>query len=463
MRWWRRADAQHGAVAVVVAVVLIGFIVPVVAFGVTTFLRGNYAQELQQAADEGALAGAAQIPLASPQALLSLVDQASNVSGIDSPLPGQPQLPIDGVPTLVGQATSTAELVTGSGGPQITSPTTGCDEALATSDPAQCGVACTAAMSALRVADLAFGVHGAQGVTCQAQYLGDASFFADFAGCLSSTAADAANAANLAGLTPTTVSEDLTPVLSTLSAAPTTLLQGPLQGYASVLPALLHPGVVVTLTGSEQGPLDHFDPGFTGATVIARTGVARRTFKNVLVVPEVGPPVPLTGTLVATLLSLGLSAVADNPTVTQTANSLVGPMINLNPALGVSVSQLNTLESQLEAGAGTLGASGACQALVPALNDELTGLVNPPSGGPTAASIIQAAEESATPVLTLELPDVGELTSSLQIPFLDFVPVCVPAGTSLTNPTGVVASASTTVGCSAATPGAFAAHLVNVT
>lgn len=73
MRWWdggNRHSDERGAIATLVALLVTAVLVPLVAVSVRSFVRAGTAGELQRAADSGALAGAAAIPLTGIGSLL---------------------------------------------------------------------------------------------------------------------------------------------------------------------------------------------------------------------------------------------------------------------------------------------------------------------------------------------------------------------------------------------------------
>jgi hypothetical protein len=73
----RRLRGDDGAIAVVYGIVFAAVMVPLMALGTTTYVRSTTAGELQRAADSGALAGAATIPVGNLNYALDYLDATS--------------------------------------------------------------------------------------------------------------------------------------------------------------------------------------------------------------------------------------------------------------------------------------------------------------------------------------------------------------------------------------------------
>src|SRR3954469_16620120 len=67
----RLGSRETGAIAVLMAIAITVVLVPLGVYGVDSYVRSGVYAEEQRAADAGALAGAARIPLADPGALSS--------------------------------------------------------------------------------------------------------------------------------------------------------------------------------------------------------------------------------------------------------------------------------------------------------------------------------------------------------------------------------------------------------
>lgn len=74
-------DAERGAVAVLVCLVLVFVTLPAAAAGLGVYVRQAAAGELQQAAEAGALAGAARLPLSSQTAAITGLDEQVGLGG----------------------------------------------------------------------------------------------------------------------------------------------------------------------------------------------------------------------------------------------------------------------------------------------------------------------------------------------------------------------------------------------
>ena len=274
---WRRDD---GAVAVVWAIVLSLLVAPLTGLALTTYVRTGVSAELQRAADAGALAGAASIPLGDLNYLAAYL-AATNL----------------GPTTAVGTTLATY-LPPGAANPLT--------------------VACAHAVQSLAVDNGFSGKwaapHGAP--TCSARYLPDSSLGATLGGCL------------------TNLLSPVAPLLGGLTVPDVTRL----------LPALAHPGVEVTVTYKARGPMDELvDPAGTPSThtVVSR---AVRRFKDLVVVPTVAPnKIPLIGGLLGPVLvpaTIDLNPTVNAVSTTlyttlSTTSTLLNPLLSVLGCSGI--------------------------------------------------------------------------------------------------------------------------------
>lgn len=232
--WRRRNHGETGAIAILTTILLVGGVLPLTALGASAYVRTSTAAQLQNAADAGALAGAAQIPLLNLSALSSLLTGYADSS--DTVLQSS-----DPTPTI----------------PAALNPPSG-------SDAAQSALA-NACMVALVDARTGHGLGATYAVpngplTCKAWY-GGAGPIAALQSCLS-------------GLTL------VGPVLAALL--------GPLlQALGHLLPALFQPTIETSLSWSVRSPFDTLMPG-GGPKVQQVTSAATEVVKNLVVLPAVG-------------------------------------------------------------------------------------------------------------------------------------------------------------------------------
>ncbi len=201
------------------------------------------------------------------------------------------------------------------------------------------------------------------------------------------------------------------------------LLPPPLPGQpdlTTLAPALVTPGVQVSLQWSVTGPLDQLVGG-SGTTQTA-VGLARRRFKDMVVIP------------VTTL-----------PT---------GTTFNIDPLVSgvrTTVSNAVTTTDQLLTAAGTLG---SCVTALNAEEGDLLDAVDPPSTGPQPSTVLAIAASAQTPIVLVEVVE------ALGVPFLEFVPVCVEnSGIADASGSTYVAHTDTFGVCTVVAPGAFRASL----
>jgi hypothetical protein len=226
-----RHASDRGALAVVFMVVITLVLVPLAAYGVNSYVRNGVYGEMQRAADQGALAAAASIPLGDPSALAPiLADTTLSHQAIYDRIAAQ---------LLVGCAVDP------------TSPDC----------PTGIGVAvCTAALSPAGNLGAAYGRNPA----CTAA-----------AAIRSGPIDDAINCAqSIPGVTSLLNGLLANPLLKNLVK---TLLND-LTGFDLLLPALIHPTVTVTATELVKDPIN---PGGNGLSNASRDATARRVFKSI--------------------------------------------------------------------------------------------------------------------------------------------------------------------------------------
>lgn len=185
--------------------------------------------------------------------------------------------------------------------------------------------------------------------------------------------------------------------------------------FSSLLPALMRPGVQESPSWKVTGPMDALLGGSTKVETV--TGIARRRFKNMVVIPEA--TLPVTGTT-----------------------------INLNPYAGDARAFVDTAITGTEQLLAAVPSLGGCSTLLEDERADIDDAAAPQAGGPSANQILADAAASQTPVV------VVLVVQSLSVPFLDFVPVCVNSvgGNYVGDPVGFGS-------CTVMTPGAFRASL----
>lgn len=468
---------EEGATAVLLSILLIGVLVPLAAAGLSAYVRTGTIDEVQRSADTGALAGARVIPLGNPEFVRNYLNAMA--SG------GSPIIPSFGGPDPLAEACARARIAL-------------LEDSSLGGDYTDIGAA-----------------------ACDAAYTADSGVLGDLGQCLQ-TLADPVTVVpevtvevELPGLpdpgptpgeTPAPLPTPLPSPTPTSGGTYEVSIQGQeianllYQQLGSVLPALLKPGVQVTLRRTFEGaPLDP-----AGETEESRTATARRRFKNVVVVPIVE-----TDYLQETLGS-GIDVDDDGDYEIRfdsgTVVDLDGATIDLNPALEASWGDLSALVTTMSDAVDALlaelgnpptvpggdvtldvengitidlpGYSGTievqvsavtpppldfdCQLELKRLLDDLDDIYSPGAGDPpTQGEIIDEAAATGTMVYALIVGDplnpstkmnFGNLTQILGIPFFDFVPVCI---------SGTVAVPTTEeIGCAANTTGGFRASLV---
>jgi hypothetical protein len=192
-----------------------------------------------------------------------------------------------------------------------------------------------------------------------------------------------------------------------------------LANLAPLLPALIDPGVKVTMSWSVKAPLDGVFQS-NGSTQTA-TAYARRRFKNIVVIPD------------ATL-----------PT---------GQTINVDPTLQDARTLVLNTFTTLEQLISSVPLISSCSSVLSDLSGDVADAVDPPGGGPSLNSIIDDAVTSDQPVLAVIVPTT---LTGLSIPFLDVVPVCMSEVNGQ-----YVAHLTNFAGCVVNAPGGFRASLRN--
>lgn len=473
---------QDGAVAILVAIILVGLAVPLISAGLSGYVRSGTAGELQRSADVGALAGARVIPLGDPEFVRTYLDSVLTPpdSSGDGPVGSL-------VPTF--------------GGP----------------DPL--AVACDTALAALG-SDSALGEDYSTTASCSAHYTADLDFVSDLQSCLTQLAGPPPHQDPIGpiDITPTPIPlPTITPLpLPTITPLPVPLptvslppigLSSPDEidtdpiyvdpnvitdflyyKFGNVVPALLKPGVRVELKRTTTGPVDDA----VGDERAVAT--ARRRFKNVVVVPivetehqiSVGEPsegvIDLNGDgepdlFVGDGLAVDLREIDLNPALADSWEEIVG-MVNdldarldevedlLSDGVTIDLAGLGVPEPIIDLippGLLTVDLDIDCDLALNALLDDLNDIYSPGLGDPpTQAEILADAEEKGEVVYTfivsqdLTNPTLGlpitDPLGVLGVPFFDFVPVCLSSGEAI--PTTQQA------GCLANATGGFRASLV---
>jgi len=324
-----RARRDDGAVAVLYAIVLAGVILPVFALGTTALVRSTTNGELQRAADAGALAGAAAIPFGDVSFARNYL--AATTGGRTERRLRDLGLDFTGVDPL----------------------DVACDQV---------------AMPNATDVDGPVASHIATSTQCHPSYISNPDVLTELENCAE-------------GLASVPTSVPSTPSLPSLPTGPVTPDLSPL------LPALLYPGVRVDMSWHVTGPFDSIVNG-SGATETV-TSVARRRFKNMVVIPEVGLP--------------------------------RGRTINLNPlATNVRNTALDAMtETEQLLSANPLTAS--CATVLDGAHDDILDAIDPPAGGPTARQVIDDAIAGHSPMVVARVISGVE---GLNVPYMDFVPVC---------------------------------------
>lgn len=428
---------QRGAIAVVMAIVIVGLAVPLVGVATTTYLRSGLAAEMQRAADAGATAGATRIPLADPSTLRNVLTTLT---------PGQ---------SVTGQIVNA-----------MTSPCTS-STPYSASTTCPLSIAQQVCLNSLAQDDrfqawsTKFGPP-----SCVASYSDDTGFVANLSNCVTATTNSL-----FQGVAPLPTST-LTTLLSGLTSQIFGLVSGTsVLGLATLLPALMTPGITVSVTWKQSGPFDALIP--TGTGTIVRSATAVRHFKNLLVVPTLGSSqtvnIPIVGGLLGGVIGyLGIAVTnAPNLSVGQVQNV---NLANVNPALSqvsqILTASLNTTNGVVWTGTG-LGSvlPTSCQNVLPSMTSDLSDILDAPPTGPALQQVLNDAWTYGQPVMTLQVP--ANITSALSVPFLSFVPTCLgqaPTSTAaaltiIDKNSSVPNQVGSTVKCSLNAPGLFTGRL----
>lgn len=490
-----RGRDDSGAVAVLLAIVLTAVIIPVAAWGVTSYVRGGVASEYRQAADAGALAAAARIPLGD----LDFV-QTYAVANADTADPAvQDMLAQGGMPSQQSAASHLDQLLPpGSADDPLK---VACDVALqAARDGGRFGAPYSRPFNHYGQAD------DPQAPSCEAHYTPDDTFLGVFGRC---------------------VDQLIDPVVSVPYS----------ETLAQILPVLLRPGVRVELTWSVKGPLDVVVSGTNEPIEQGDIAAARRVIKSAVAVTRIDDPLP--GDILpppptlspsplptlplpsdspsplSTILPTPLPTLSDPlplPSPTLSVPILHRPLsaallrhavaeaapaaditqpdltIPLDPTLATSRTVLLNALSVLESATAPVLAPFGCSGAFAALADDFADVSAPPGGsGQSAQQALADAEEAGNIALAMNLDGsitgtdgsvdlgavIGGLTGGPKLPLLDFVPVCVQrsgddfAGVEVhqTLPYDEASNDPVTVNdagvrCTARGPGAFRARLV---
>jgi len=192
--------------------------------------------------------------------------------------------------------------------------------------------------------------------------------------------------------------------------------------FSSLLPALFHPGVRTTMSWQVIGPLDQMLGG-NNSKLETTTSVARRRFKDMVVVPVLTAPISTTGGASTTTVNL---------------NSYLGDVRSFVSAAFDGTEQLLQQTPQL----------APCAPVVDAARGDVLDAVDPPSTGPQFDQILADAAANQTPVV------VVQVVENLSIPYLDFVPMCVSSVNG-----DYVGHLTSFAACDVVAPGAFRASL----
>ena len=381
-----RCADESGVVAVITAIVVAAVLVPLTALGLFAYTRSGTLGELKRAADSGALAGAALIPLGNVAFVNGYVNQVSPTAG-----------------ALSSSVLASAGITLGSpNDPLIAACNVARSAAAASAGLSSEFVQTTPAGSSLQAIEA--DIH------CHADYIPDSDFLTRISGC----------------------------VASVLNPTPAQVLNPLLPELQSILPALLHPGVKVTLNWSVRGPIDSVISG-SSSTYSNQTTVsgALRRFKNVLLVPGVtvgGVTTPELGAAISGTTSTAFTALESvDSTLSTGINSLLST---------VGLSALN------------------CGAILTAFQSDYDDVVDPTDGShDTPAQTVSEVEGTGGTVLELQFPPTGTLPV-IGAPFFNFVQVCIPPYTAVMT---IVQNAVGTAQCAVTAPSAFRSQLVDVT
>lgn len=360
MRLKTRFSNERGAVLLTVALVMTALML-LVAGGIGTFTMFGAQRELQKAADQAALAGAAALPIAYPNAILSNLEALPFPDGITDPafeLLGEAGVDIPRLSEIVPDpravacaygsdslSGNSASLINSFGTAPANPPSTICSDG--------------------RVAP-----------TMQSTAL---------LNCVNSIVASVtARVTSAVGSLPL-LSGLLNPILAAILGDPSNPEPGTVHALVNALnmalPAVLSPRMQVEVSSGFEPPLLSLITGDDGVQMKA-TAVAQRRLKNAVVVP---------------LVPGGVGSVNFNTAL----NQAQGPLIE---TLGNVDTQLNTLTKAL--------GLPSCNNLLTDLRTDLSDLYNPPLGpAPSARDLVDEAiraAQSAASRAPASIDDVGE-------------------------------------------------------
>lgn len=347
----------------VVALITLFVLLPLAGLATTAYVRQGVLAELQMAADSGALAGAASIPLGDFDDLLEMTDP-----DIPPPPDGPPEPPpppdIPGVPDVPGPGDIIPPRILE--GPLRLA----CEQALA------------AVEANGNLGDASTTREGRDDdVECTATYLPDTAFAARLGDCV-----------------------DLVVEQPDHAIAPS---------LRHLLPGLVSPGIQVEMARQVRGPFESLvDPENEKpeANEQSTAGRARRRFKNALVLPVIFldpipnpiPPLP-------------------DPIPPGSDPLVPGQEIDLREttreeALAALQQVRDTFTTDFD---GDLPAfpllPQECSPVFDALADDFVDVANPPEGAPDPEVIMEEAARQNVPAILLALGPT----------FFDFVPICV--------------------------------------
>ncbi|MGH2719977.1 MAG: hypothetical protein ACRDJO_00050 [Actinomycetota bacterium] len=256
-----RLREEHGAIAILAAIVVLFVALPLAAIGMTTYVREGSLAELQRAADAGALAGAASIPLGDLTFVKAYVDNPLGLGSYFTPAANPLNVACEQAKRALAEDGLFGDEFSAAG--PVTLP------------------ACSGGSSSVGTFSIS------------TSYLPDVAFADKLIDCLG------------------------------LQNLPLPLLTNLLSGARNVLPALLHAGVQVTVTRSVRGPLDGVF-GTSSDTVQTAEAAAKRRFKNLVVVPTISTANLLTGILGQPYNGAPGGTIDLNPAAGQTIDTALG-------------------------------------------------------------------------------------------------------------------------------------------
>lgn len=358
MKLKTKARDENGAVLVIVAISML-ILLTLSAGGIMMFTLYGANREMQKAADQAALAGAAALPLLRPgQVLDSLplnpVYSLTENLGLDAPLKGLSNVPD---PRAVACAYGTRSLV---GNSSTLVNTFG-----AAPNPPLTGYCNAAPWSSQRVAPVLNGLSTPL-TTC----LNSLSARVES---LRVQAQGIVGGLPLVGLVLSTLGLGSITEAVAKALAPLEKVVNSVKDLEALSPALLTPEMTVTVRSGVKAPLLSFITGSDGVQMTV-AATAERRLKNAIVLPS----------------TPALTGVDLNNALAQTRQ----PIMN---ALGTLNSQLNTI---LGAAPGGLGLSGCQNLLDPSskIVRDIGDIYNPPTApasGPRARDLIEGSSAAA--------------------------------------------------------------------